>query len=158
MFFFFIYLKVLPQTPTAAASGQTKLSTNPGSQTVRMVTAQLGGKPIVLSSGNKSVGVGINQSGGMVLAKQQSVNQQTTGGQQQPIILPSHQLLNIKTIHGLKVIPTATGLKTGTAVYARVVAPTSIATTQSTSSSTTNQQQSQQNVQNQPSKSTFNTP
>ena len=108
-----------------------------------MVTAQLAGKPIVLASGNKGVGVGINQSGNVVLGKQQSGQQQ--GGQQQPIILPS-QLLNIKTLHGLKVIPTPAGLKTtGAAVYARVIAPTTIASTQANVA-----QQQTSNLQTQP--------
>ncbi|XP_034938876.1 uncharacterized protein [Chelonus insularis] len=105
-----------------------------GAPTVRMVTAQLAGKPIVLASANKSVGVGISGGSSVVLGKQSP--QQQTG--QQPIILPS-QLLNIKTLHGLKVIPTPAGLKTaGAAVYARVIAPTTISTAQTT---TTQQQQ-----------------
>ena len=129
--------------------GQSKIivtsqqNQSPGAQTVRMVTAQLAGKPIVLASGNKGVGVGINQSGNVVLGKQQSGQQQ--GGQQQPIILPS-QLLNIKTLHGLKVIPTPAGLKTtGAAVYARVIAPTTIASTQANVA-----QQQTSNLQTQP--------
>lgn len=120
-------------------------------QTVRMVTAQLAGKPIVLASGNKNVGVGVNSSGSVVLGKQQSSQQQT---QQQPIILPS-QLLNIKTLHGLKVIPTPAGLKTtGAAVYARVIAPTTITSTQSTG----NQQQQTIQTQQQPRNSPYNAP
>lgn len=113
-----------------------------------MVTAQLAGKPIVLASGNKNVGVGVNSGGSVVLGKQQS-SQQT---QQQPIILPS-QLLNIKTLHGLKVIPTPAGLKTtGAAVYARVIAPTTITSSQSTG----NQQQT---IQTQPPRNnTYSTP
>lgn len=108
-------------------------------QTVRMVTAQLAGKPIVLASGSKGVGVGAGTTG-VILGKQ---SPQAQSSQQQPIILPS-QLLNIKTLHGLKVIPTAAGLKTtGAAVYARVIAPTTISSTQTT----TNQQQT---VQTQP--------
>lgn len=114
-----------------------------------MVTAQLAGKPIVLASGNKNVGVGVSNSGSVVLGKQQPSQQQT---QQQPIILPS-QLLNIKTLHGLKVIPTPAGLKTtGAAVYARVIAPTTITSSQSPG----NQQQT---IQTQPSRNnTYSTP
>ena len=112
-----------------------------------MVTAQLAGKPIVLASGSKTVGV--SGSTGVILGKQQS--QQAQSSQQQPIILPS-QLLNIKTLHGLKVIPTAAGLKTtGAAVYARVIAPTTISSTQTTA----NQQQS---VQTQPPRTNSYTP
>ncbi|XP_015109741.1 nuclear factor related to kappa-B-binding protein [Diachasma alloeum] len=135
-----------------ASPGQSKIIASTqqagtaGGQTVRMVTAQLAGKPIVLASGNKSVGVGISSTGGMVLGKQTTAPQQG----QQPIILPS-QLLNIKTLHGLKVIQTPTGLKTGTAVYARVIAPTTIAGTQATNTQ-------QQNLQPQPPRNTFNTP
>ncbi|XP_063977217.1 nuclear factor related to kappa-B-binding protein [Diachasmimorpha longicaudata] len=135
-----------------ASPGQSKIIASTqqagtaGGQTVRMVTAQLAGKPIVLASGNKSVGVGISSTGGMVLGKQSATPQQG----QQPIILPS-QLLNIKTLHGLKVIPTPTGLKTGAAVYARVIAPTTIAGTQATNTQ-------QQNLQPQPPRNTFNTP
>ncbi|XP_043522153.1 nuclear factor related to kappa-B-binding protein isoform X2 [Frieseomelitta varia] len=131
--------QVVSQAQTS--SGQSKIIASTQqqpqpqqAQTVRMVTAQLAGKPIVLASGNKNVGVGVSSSGSVVLGKQQSSQQQT---QQQPIILPS-QLLNIKTLHGLKVIPTPAGLKTtGAAVYARVIAPTTITSSQSTG----NQQQ-----------------
>lgn len=142
-----------------SSSGQSKIITSTQqqqqsqpqqTQTVRMVTAQLAGKPIVLASGNKNVGVGVSSSGSVVLGKQQSSQQQQT--QQQPIILPS-QLLNIKTLHGLKVIPTPAGLKTtGAAVYARVIAPTTI-----TSSQTTGNQQ--QTIQTQPTRNnTYSTP
>lgn len=138
------------------SSGQSKIIAStqqqqqPQAQTVRMVTAQLAGKPIVLASGNKNVGVGVSSSGSVVLGKQQPSQQQQT--QQQPIILPS-QLLNIKTLHGLKVIPTPAGLKTtGAAVYARVIAPTTITSSQSTG----NQQQT---IQTQPSRNnTYSTP
>ncbi|XP_015596568.1 nuclear factor related to kappa-B-binding protein isoform X2 [Cephus cinctus] len=146
-----------------AAPGQSKIivssqqqSQQPQqSQTVRMVTAQLAGKPIVLASGNKGmgVGVGVNSTGGVTLGKQQSGQQQQA--QTQPIILPS-QLLNIKTLHGLKVIPTPAGLKTtGAAVYARVIAPTTMSapSTQSTVS------QAQQPLQTQsPRNSPYGTP
>lgn len=116
---------------------QQQQQTQGQAQTVRMVTAQLAGKPIVLASGSKGVGGGTT---GVILGKQ---SPQAQSSQQQPIILPS-QLLNIKTLHGLKVIPTATGLKTtGAAVYARVIAPTTISSTQTTS----NQQQT---IQTQP--------
>ncbi|XP_033219071.1 nuclear factor related to kappa-B-binding protein isoform X2 [Belonocnema kinseyi] len=129
---------------------QQQQQTGGQQQTVRMVTAQLAGKPIVLASGSK--GVGVSGSGGVILGKQQS--QQAQSSQQQPIILPS-QLLNIKTLHGLKVIPTAAGLKTGAAVYARVLAPTTMSSTQTT----TNQQQQQQSAQNQqPSRGNSYTP
>lgn len=115
-----------------------------------MVTAQLAGKPIVLASSNKNVGVGVSSSGSVVLGKQQSSQQQQT--QQQPIILPS-QLLNIKTLHGLKVIPTPAGLKTGAAVYARVIAPTTI------TSSAQSVGSQQQTIQTQPSRnSPYSTP
>lgn len=111
-----------------------------------MVTAQLAGKPIVLASGSK--GVGVSGGTGVILGKQLP---QAQSSQQQPIILPS-QLLNIKTLHGLKVIPTAAGLKTtGAAVYARVIAPTTISSTQTT----TNQQQT---VQTQPPRTNSYTP
>lgn len=64
-------------------------------------------------------------------SQQQQLHQQQQSQQQQPIILPS-QLLNIKTLHGLKVIPTPAGLKTtGAAVYARVIAPTTMQSAQS---------------------------
>ncbi|XP_066595888.1 nuclear factor related to kappa-B-binding protein isoform X3 [Prorops nasuta] len=120
--------------PKIIVSTQQQTSQSPQPQTVRMVTAQLAGKPIVLASGNKNVGVGVSGSGSMVLGKQQTSQQQQSAqqhSQTQPIILPS-QLLNIKTLHGLKVIPTPTGLKTtGAAVYARVIAPTTITSTQS---------------------------
>ncbi|CAK9828671.1 Nuclear factor related to kappa-B-binding protein [Anthophora retusa] len=146
--------QVVSQAQTS--TGQSKIiastqhQSQPQAQTVRMVTAQLAGKPIVLASGNKNVGVGVSSSGSVVLGKQQSSQQQQT--QQQPIILPS-QLLNIKTLHGLKVIPTPAGLKTtGAAVYARVIAPTTI-----TSSQTTGNQQ--QTIQTQPSRNnTYSTP
>ncbi|KOX72436.1 Nuclear factor related to kappa-B-binding protein [Melipona quadrifasciata] len=146
--------QVVSQAQTS--SGQSKIIASTQqqpqpqqAQTVRMVTAQLAGKPIVLASGNKNVGVGVSSSGSVVLGKQQSSQQQT---QQQPIILPS-QLLNIKTLHGLKVIPTPAGLKTtGAAVYARVIAPTTITSSQSTG----NQQQT---MQTQPSRNnTYSAP
>ncbi|XP_043593392.1 nuclear factor related to kappa-B-binding protein-like isoform X2 [Bombus pyrosoma] len=145
--------QVVSQAQTS--SGQSKIIASTQqqqqtqqAQTVRMVTAQLAGKPIVLASGNKNVGVGVSSGGSVVLGKQQS-SQQT---QQQPIILPS-QLLNIKTLHGLKVIPTPAGLKTtGAAVYARVIAPTTITSSQSTG----NQQQT---IQTQPPRNnTYSTP
>ncbi|XP_029668197.1 nuclear factor related to kappa-B-binding protein-like isoform X1 [Formica exsecta] len=125
-------------------------------QTLRMVTAQLAGKPIVLASGNKNVGVAVSTSGGNVVLGKQSTSQPQQQQQQQqtqqPIILPS-QLLNIKTLHGLKVIPTPTGLKaTSGAVYARVIAPTTIASTQAMS----NQQQSLQTQS--PRNTSYNTP
>lgn len=150
-----------------ASSGQSKIivstqhqqSQSQQAQTVRMVTAQLAGKPIVLASGNKNVGVAVSASGGnVVLGKQPTSSQQQQQQQQQqhqqqqqqpqqqqqtqqPIILPS-QLLNIKTLHGLKVIPTPSGLKAaGGAVYARVITPTTIA---STTQPTVNQQQTLQ--------------
>ncbi|XP_076757201.1 nuclear factor related to kappaB binding protein isoform X2 [Xylocopa sonorina] len=145
--------QVVSQAQTS--SGQSKIIASTQqqqqqqAQTVRMVTAQLAGKPIVLASGNKNVGVGVSSGGSVVLGKQQTSQQQT---QQQPIILPS-QLLNIKTLHGLKVIPTPAGLKTtGAAVYARVIAPTTITSSQSTG----NQQQT---IQTQPSRNnTYSTP
>ena len=142
-----------------SSSGQSKIivSTQQQSQpqqtqTVRMVTAQLAGKPIVLASGNKNVGVGVSSAGSVILGKQQA-SQQQQQTQQQPIILPS-QLLNIKTLHGLKVIPTPAGLKTtGAAVYARVIAPTTIT---SSAQSTANQQQT---IQTQPPRnSPYSTP
>ncbi|XP_011706105.1 PREDICTED: nuclear factor related to kappa-B-binding protein isoform X3 [Wasmannia auropunctata] len=129
------------QSKIIAVSTQHQQSQPQQAQTVRMVTAQLAGKPIVLASSNKNVGVAVSTSGGnVVLGKQPTSQQQQQQQTQQPIILPS-QLLNIKTLHGLKVIPTPTGLKTaGGAVYARVIAPTTIASTQATS----NQQQTLQ--------------
>lgn len=139
-------MQVVPQAQ--ASSSQSKIiavstqhqSQPQQAQTVRMVTAQLAGKPIVLASSNKNVGVAVSTSGNVVLGKQPTSQQQQQQQTQQPIILPS-QLLNIKTLHGLKVIPTPTGLKTaGGAVYARVIAPTTIASTQATS----NQQQTLQ--------------
>lgn len=146
-------VQVVPQAQTS--SGQSKIiavstqhqqSQPQQTQTVRMVTAQLAGKPIVLASGNKNVGVAVSTSSGNVVLGKQPTSQQTPQQQQQqqqtqqPIILPS-QLLNIKALHGLKVIPTPSGLKTaGGAVYARVIAPTTIASAQSTS----NQQQTLQ--------------
>lgn len=128
-------------------STQHQQSQTQQAQTVRMVTAQLAGKPIVLASGNKNVGVAVSaSSGNVVLGKQSSSQQQQQQQQTQPpIILPS-QLLNIKTLHGLKVIPTPTGLKTTSgAVYARVIAPTTISSTQSPSSQQTLQTQSSRN-------------
>lgn len=105
-------------------------------QTVRMVTAQLAGKPIVLASS------GGGKTGTVVLGKQ------TAGGQQQPIVLPS-QLLNIKTLQGIKVIPTPAGLKAaGQAVYARVIAPTSITQTNQSNVVTMQTQQQPQQQQN----------
>jgi len=141
------------QSKIIAVSTQHQQSQPQQAPTVRMVTAQLAGKPIVLASSNKNVGVAVStSSGNVVLGKQpvsqqpqqQSQQQQQQQPQQQqtqqPIILPS-QLLNIKTLHGLKVIPTPTGLKTaGSAVYARVIAPTTLASTQAAS----NQQQALQ--------------
>ncbi|KMQ83873.1 nuclear factor-like kappa-b-binding protein [Lasius niger] len=120
-----------------------------------MVT-QLAGKPIVLASGNKNVGVAVSTSGGNVVLGKQSTSQPQQQQQQQqaqqPIILPS-QLLNIKTLHGLKVIPTPTGLKaTSGAVYARVIAPTTIASTQAMP----NQQQTLQTQS--PRNTSYNTP
>ncbi|XP_017878978.1 nuclear factor related to kappa-B-binding protein [Ceratina calcarata] len=146
--------QVVSQAQTSAGQSKIIASTQQQqpqqAQTVRMVTAQLAGKPIVLASGNKNVGVGVSSGGSVVLGKQAPSQQQQT--QQQPIILPS-QLLNIKTLHGLKVIPTPAGLKTtGAAVYARVIAPSTITSSQSTG----NQQQS---IQTQPSRNnTYNTP
>lgn len=157
-------MQLVPQPQ--ASSGQSKMiastqhqqSQLQQAQTVRMVATQITGKPIVLASGNKNVGVAVSTSGGnVVLGKQPSSQQQQQQQQpqsqtQQPIILPS-QLLNIKTLHGLKVIPTATGLKTaGGTVYARVIAPTTIASTQSPS----NQQQTLQTQS--PRNNTFGTP
>ncbi|XP_076648684.1 nuclear factor related to kappaB binding protein [Halictus rubicundus] len=147
--------QVVSQAQTSSGQSKIIVSTQQSQpqqgQTVRMVTAQLAGKPIVLASGNKNVGVGMSSSGSVVLGKQQSSQQQT---QQQPIILPS-QLLNIKTLHGLKVIPTPAGLKTtGAAVYARVIAPTTITSTQSTG----NQQQQTIQTQQQPRNSPYNAP
>ncbi|XP_043265213.1 nuclear factor related to kappa-B-binding protein isoform X1 [Colletes gigas] len=147
--------QVVSQAQTSSGQSKIIVSTQQQQQsqpqTVRMVTAQLAGKPIVLASGNKNVGVGVSSGGSVVLGKQQSSQQQT---QQQPIILPS-QLLNIKTLHGLKVIPTPTGLKTtGAAVYARVIAPTTITSTQSTG----NQQQQTIQAQQQSRNSTYSTP
>lgn len=150
---------MVPQTQ--ASSSQSKIITvstqhqqsqPQQAQTVRMVTAQLAGKPIVLAS-NKNVGVAVStSSGNVVLGKQPASQQQQQQQTQQPIILPS-QLLNIKTLHGLKVIPTPTGLKTaGGAVYARVIAPTTIASTQATS----NQQQTLQTQS--PRNTSYNTP
>ncbi|XP_012254609.2 nuclear factor related to kappa-B-binding protein [Athalia rosae] len=109
-------------------------------QTVRMVAAQLAGKPIMLASSSKGVTVAGGATG-VVLSKQQQ--------QQQPIILPS-QLLNIKTLHGLKVIPAPAGLKTG-AVYARVIAP-------SVQTSTANQQTQQQQQQQPAARNSYGTP
>lgn len=109
----------------------------------------LGGKPILLASGNKNIGVNLNTAGGVVLGKQ--LNQQQTP--QQPIILPS-QLLNLKTLHGLKVVPTPGGLKTtGTALYARVLAPGSLGPNAQPTCSTPQRiqtivQQQQQQTQN----------
>ncbi|XP_046488673.1 nuclear factor related to kappa-B-binding protein [Neodiprion pinetum] len=122
--------QVVSQAATAAQSKVTVSSQQQQQQqpqTVRMVAAQLAGKPIMLASSSKGVSVAGGTTG-VVLSKQQQQ-------QQQPIILPS-QLLNIKTLHGLKVIPAPAGLKTG-AVYARVIAP-SVQTT------TANQQPQQQ--------------
>lgn len=150
------------QSKIIAVSTQHQQSQPQQAPTVRMVTAQLAGKPIVLASGNKNVGVAVSTSSGNVVLGKQPVSQQPQQQQQQPqqqqqqtqqpIILPS-QLLNIKTLHGLKVIPTPTGLKTaGSAVYARVIAPTTIASTQAAS----NQQQT---LQTQPSRNTsYGTP
>lgn len=132
-------------------------------QTLRMVTAQLAGKPIVLASGNKNVGVAVSTSGGNVVLGKQSTSQpqqqqpqqqpQQQQQTQQPIILPS-QLLNIKTLTGLKVIPTPTGLKaTSGAVYARVIAPTTIA---SSTQAISNQQQTLQTQS--PRNTSYNTP
>jgi len=149
---------VVPQTQSSsnqskiiAVSTQHQQSQPQQAQTVRMVTAQLAGKPIVLTSSNKNVGVAVSTtSGGNVVLGKQSTSQQHQQQTQQPIILPS-QLLNIKTLHGLKVIPTPTGLKTaGGAVYARVIAPTTIASTQATN---------QQQVQTQsPRNTSYSTP
>lgn len=143
------------QSKIIAVSTQHQQSQPQQAQTVRMVTAQLAGKPIVLASSNKNVGVAVSTSGGNVVLGKQPASQQQQQQQQtqQPIILPS-QLLNIKTLHGLKVIPTPTGLKTaGGAVYARVIAPTTIASsTQATSSQ-------QQTLQTQSSRNTsYGTP
>ncbi|XP_015428389.1 PREDICTED: nuclear factor related to kappa-B-binding protein [Dufourea novaeangliae] len=143
--------QVVSQAQTSSGQSKIIVSTQQSqpqqAQTVRMVTAQLAGKPIVLASGNKNVGVGVSSSGSVVLGKQQSSQQQT---QQQPIILPS-QLLNIKTLHGLKVIPTPAGLKTtGAAVYARVIAPTTITSTQSTGNQQQQTIQAQQQSRNSP--------
>lgn len=146
------------QSKIIAVSTQHQQSQSQQAPTVRMVTAQLAGKPIVLAS-NKNVGVAVNTSSGNVVLGKQPVSQQSQQQPQQqqqqaqqPIILPS-QLLNIKTLHGLKVIPTPTGLKTaGSAVYARVIAPTTIASTQAAS----NQQQT---LQTQSSRNTsYSTP
>ena len=119
-------------------------------QAVRMVATQLAGKPIVIASGNKSMGMNLGTSGSVVLGKQ--TGQQTN----QPIILPS-QLLNIKTLHGLKVIPTPGGLKTtGTTLYARVLAPSTITTTAQTSASQVHSKQQNPNLQNFPSNNNSN--
>lgn len=155
-------MQVVPQAQ--ASPGQSKIiavstqhqQSQPQGQTVRMVTAQLAGKPIVLASGNKNVGVAVSASGGNVVLGKHPTSQQSQQQQhqqtQQPIILPS-QLLNIKTLHGLKVIPTPTGLKTTSgAVYARVIAPTTIAqSTQAASSQ-------QQTLQTQPRNTSYSTP
>lgn len=127
------------QQQSQQSQDQSQTSVAQGQQTVRMVTAQLAGKPIVLASGNKGVSMGVNANTGVVLGKQGPTQGQQL---QQPIILPS-QLLNIKTLHGLKVIPTPAGLKTtGAAVYARVIAPTTMASVQTTQ---TTQAQTQRN-------------
>ncbi|KAL0130422.1 hypothetical protein PUN28_002239 [Cardiocondyla obscurior] len=142
------------QSKIIAVTTQHQQSQPQQAQTVRMVTAQLAGKPIVLASSNKNVGVAVSTtSGGNVVLGKQPVSQQQQQQTQQPIILPS-QLLNIKTLHGLKVIPTPTGLKTaGGAVYARVIAPTTIASAQT---ATPNQQQ---NLQTQsPRNTSYGTP
>ncbi|KAJ8683468.1 hypothetical protein QAD02_019260 [Eretmocerus hayati] len=134
---------------TSAQAQQQQLTVQPQQRTtaqqqqaVRMVTAQLAGKPIVLTNtggapstpSNKptitsNVVIQSAKHPSTILHNQQQTQQQIQQIQHQgqSIILPS-QLLNIKTLHGLKVIPTAAGLKTtGTAVYARVLAPTSVA-------------------------------
>lgn len=140
------------QSKIIAVSTQHQQPQPQQAQTVRMVTAQLAGKPIVLASSNKNVGVAVSTSGGNVVLGKQPISQQQQQQTQQPIILPS-QLLNIKTLHGLKVIPTPTGLKTaGGAVYARVIAPTTIASTQATS----NQQQTLQTQS--PRNTSYSTP
>ncbi|CAB0028352.1 unnamed protein product [Trichogramma brassicae] len=114
---------VSSQSAQALSQAQAQLQS---SQQVRMVTAQLAGKPIVLTSGpGAGKTVNVSASGNVVIGKQANTSQ---AGQQQPIILPGHQLLNLKTLHGLKVISPPTGLKTASgAVYARVIAPSSIA-------------------------------
>lgn len=125
---------------SAGVSGQHQ-------QTVRMVTAQLAGKPIVLtSSGGKTVGVNVATAGNVVLGKQTAGS--SNQANQQSIILNS-QLLNIKTLHGLKVIPTPAGLKTGGAVYARVITPSAINQTNVTSQQQAQQQQQQTSQQQQ---------
>lgn len=135
-------------------------------QTVRMLTAQMAGKPIILSSSP----TGKTVTGNVVLGKQ-TVGTAAQPGQQQQIVLPGHQLLNIKTLHGLKVISTPAGLKTtGAAVYARVLAQTTVAqgqnqtsvvtvpaTQQSALQPSTVQQQSQQ-IQQLPQQSARNSP
>ncbi|KAL6260847.1 hypothetical protein P5V15_008374 [Pogonomyrmex californicus] len=138
--------QVVPQAQASSSQSKviavsTQHQQSQPQQTVRMVTAQLAGKPIVLASSNKNVGVAVSTSGGNVVLGKQPTSQQQQQTQQ-PIILPS-QLLNIKTLHGLKVIPTPTGLKTaGGTVYARVITPTTIASTQATSNQQTLQTQS----------------
>ncbi|KAL7299791.1 hypothetical protein TKK_0007536 [Trichogramma kaykai] len=114
---------VSSQSAQALSQAQAQLQS---SQQVRMVTAQLAGKPIVLTSGpGAGKTVNVSASGNVVIGKQANTSQ---AGQQQPIILPGHQLLNLKTLHGLKVISPPTGLKTASgAVYARVIAPSSLA-------------------------------
>lgn len=141
---------VSSQSPQTQTLSQPQSQTAQQPQTVRMVTAQLAGKPIVLASSgsSKSVGVNVAASGNVVIGKQTPGTQQP-GQPQQPIILPS-QLLNIKTLHGLKVIPTPAGLKTaGAAVYARVIAPTTMAQTHP-STVVVQQPQQQQQQQQQP--------
>lgn len=146
-------------SPQTQGIPQSQPQSSQQQQTVRMVTAQLAGKPIVLASNgsNKSVGVNVATTGNVVLGKQTTSIPQPSQQQQQPIILPS-QLLNIKTLHGLKVIPTPAGLKTtGAAVYARVIAPTNIAQTQPSTMVVQQPQQQQQQQQSQ-LQSSRNTP
>lgn len=127
-----------PQVQQSHGTQQQQPQQVANQQTVRMLTAQLAGKPIILSSSP----TGKTVTGNVVLAKQTAGPAQ--GGQQQPIILPGgHQLLNIKALHGLKVITAPAGLKaTGAAVYARVLAQTTMAQTQNQANVITVQQQS----------------
>ena len=115
-----------PQTLSASLTQQQSLQTqSPSTHQVRMVAAQLAGKPIVLTStATSGKTINVATPGSVVLGKQPTTSH---AGQQQPIIIPGgHQLLNLKTLHGLKVITPPAGLKTGGAVYARVIAPTTI--------------------------------
>lgn len=98
--------KIIVSSPQGSTQSQAQ-QTASQQQAVRMLTAQLAGKPIILSSSPTGKA---NLTGNVVL----QAGKQISPGQQQhnqPIILPN-QLLNIKTLQGLKVISTPAGLKT----------------------------------------------